>query len=122
MAKQEIVTYSYSCDLCGKEIGDDGGAHTVTFGTGSRPGVWEIDLCGTDAKKLDKAEEALKALLASGRRVTGGRQRSSGAARKSARGSSDANEVRTWARRAGYEVSDRGRIGSALREAFEARR
>jgi hypothetical protein len=95
----------------------------MTFGTGSRPAVWEIDLCAADGKKLAKAEFALVSLLDQGRKVSGGRQRAAAAAKPSARRgsqSTDAGVIRAWAREAGYEVSDRGRVSAALREAYKA--
>jgi hypothetical protein len=119
MAKQETVIYSYSCDICGK---DADGSHTITFGIGSRPAVYEIDLCSADAKKLSKAQDALTALLGQGRKIGGGRQRaaSGGAKRGSGRSrrSSDAGTIRDWAIANGYEVSSRGRISAALRDAY----
>jgi len=122
MARQETVVVSLECDICGREAVE---SHTMTFGTGSRPAVWEIDLCAADGKKLAKAEFALVSLLDRGRKVSGGRQRAAAAAKPSSRGSkrsSDAAAIRQWAREAGYEVSDRGRIGADLREAFKAAR
>jgi Lsr2 len=121
MAKQETVTYSYSCDVCGK---DADGSHAVTYGNGTRTAVYEIDLCAADAKKLAKAQDALATLLSSGRKSGGGRQRAASGSRPRARRSSsgaDPAAIREWAKKAGYEVSDRGRISAGLREAYEAK-
>jgi hypothetical protein len=119
MAKKEIVSYSYVCDICGKDADE---SHKITFGSGSRPAVWEIDVCAADSKKLAKAEFSLVALLSQGRKTGGSRQRAASGTRprasskRSADG--DAAAIRDWARQEGYEVSDRGRVSAALREAY----
>jgi len=119
VARQETVTYTYSCDICGKEAKE---THSVTFANGSRPAVFEIDLCAADAKKLIRAEDALTALLAHGRRRSsssrGGSTRRSRASAKKASLGGDSAAIREWARKRGYEVSDRGRISAALRDAY----
>jgi hypothetical protein len=93
--------------------------YVVEFGGG-----YELDLCSTDLKKLDKAQDALIALLAQGRKVGSGRPRSTASSRSRGRSShgTDPAQVREWARKEGYEVSDRGRTPTALVEAFEAAR
>jgi len=121
MAKQETVTYSYTCDICGKEAD---GSHTVVYGgTALRPGVFEIDLCATDANKLSKASESLTAVLDRGRKISGLRGRASSArARQSSPGhhavtGAHPGTIRQWAREQGYEISDRGRIPAEIRDA-----
>ena len=115
MAKSETLVVTLTCDLCGKEHGVD--TYMVDFGGG-----YELDLCATDLKKLDKAQDALMSLLAQGRKVGAGRRRSTASSRSRGRSSQgiDPGQVREWARKEGYEVSDRGRIPTALVEAFEA--
>jgi Lsr2 len=115
VAESETLVVTLTCDLCGKEHGVE--TYVVDFGSG-----YELDLCSTDLKKLDKAQDALMDLLAHGRKVGGGRRRSTGASRTGKRSSAgtDPGAVREWARKEGYEVSDRGRIPTALVEAFEA--
>ena len=120
MAKQETVTYSYSCDVCGK---DAEGAHTIIYGSGTRSAVFEIDLCAVDATKLTKAQDALTALLGQGRKSGGPRQRATAGSRpratsKRSSDGADAGTIRAWARAQGYEVSDRGRISADLRDAY----
>jgi hypothetical protein len=125
MARQETVTYSYNCDVCGK---DADGSHKITYGNGTRSAVYEIDLCAADGKKLAKAQDALSALLGQGRKTAGGRPTSARTKRSSTRvatrsdhgasGSDDAGAIREWAKASGYEVSDRGRISAGLREAY----
>jgi Lsr2 len=120
MAKQETVVVSVSCDLCGK---DADGSHAVSYGNGTRTAVYEIDLCAADAKKLAKAQDALIALLGQGRKSGGSRQRAASGGRPRAKrssGGADPAAIREWATKAGYEVSDRGRISAALRELYTA--
>lgn len=95
----------------------DGGqaVETVTFGL---DGVtYEIDLNEEHAAQL---RDAFASWIGHGRKVarsTGGRttRRSS-----SSRGSSDATEIREWARSQGIQVSDRGRIPANIKEQYEA--
>lgn len=57
-----------------------------------------------------------------GREGASGRwaSRPRGASSTSSRGSSnDSARIRQWAREAGYEVPDRGRISSTIRKAYE---
>jgi len=120
VAKQETVTYSVTCDVCGREAD---GSHTVTYGTGNRPDVYEIDLCATDASKLAKAHDALTALLAHGRKANATHRRASSGGRPLAtvpRSSAAvyAGAIRQWAREQGYEVADRGRISADVRDAY----
>jgi len=96
----------YEDDLDGSEA-----VGTIAF---ALEGVeYQIDLSDKNADKLRKA---LQPYVNAGRRV-GGRRRS-GAAKSSS--SSDTAAVREWAQGAGYEVSARGRVSAAVREAYEA--
>jgi hypothetical protein len=79
---------------------------------------YEIDLSEGNAENL---REALAAYVAAGRRL-GGRS-----VRRSASGKSrpaaervDLSDLRAWARENGYQVSDRGRVSSEVRAAYEA--
>ena len=119
MAKQQTVAYSYMCDMCGKQA--DGSYSVVYGGTASRPGVFEIDLCATDATKLSKATESLAAVLDRGRKMSGLRRRAS-SAKPSSPGShavtgAHPGTIRQWARERGYEIADRGRIPAEIRDA-----
>jgi len=120
MAKQETVIYSYTCDICGKEAD---GSHTVVYGgTASHPGVFEIDLCATDANKLSKASESLTAVLDRGRKISGLRKRGSAGAKTASPGphavtGAHPGTIRQWAREQGYEIADRGRIPAEIRDA-----
>jgi hypothetical protein len=91
----------------------DGGdaTETVAFGLDGRN--YEIDLNDKNAKAL---RAALAKYVAAARRAGG---RTSGTRRRT-QISSNAREIRDWARSNGHQVPDRGRIPSNVREAFEA--
>jgi hypothetical protein len=129
MARSELVVYSYTCDVCGREIPEDDQAEAhqvVTWGINKGSAQYEIDLCRSDLGKLRRVETSLEPLLTAGHRVAGSARRArstapSGRGRRRGRGSSaDTPAIREWARENGYEVSDRGRISQALREAYLA--
>ncbi len=91
----------------------DGGdaSETITFGL---DGVtYEIDLNDKNAAAL---RDSLAAYVGAGRRVSG--RRSAGTSSTSRSSSSELAKIREWARANGHEVSDRGRISKAVREAY----
>jgi hypothetical protein len=92
----------------------DGGdaTETVTFGLDGRS--YEIDLNNKNAKAL---RDALAKYVAAARRSGG---RTNKATRTRTQVGTSAREIRDWARSNGYQVPDRGRIPSDVREAFEA--
>jgi hypothetical protein len=129
MARSELVVYSYTCDVCGREIPeeDQADAHqVVTWGINKGSAQYEIDLCKSDLGKLHRVETSLQTLLSAGHRLAGSGRRQHSAAtsgrgrRRGRGGSADTPAIREWARDNGYEVSDRGRISQALREAYLA--
>ncbi|WP_018685074.1 histone-like nucleoid-structuring protein Lsr2 [Actinokineospora enzanensis] len=78
--------------------------------------TYEIDLTETNAERL-RAD--LADFVAAARR-TGGRIKRSAPARQSeARSKEQTKAIREWARRNGHDISERGRIPSAVVEAFE---
>lgn len=98
----------------------DGGTadETVTFGL---DGVsYEIDLTSENAAKLRDglAPWVGHARKASGRSTGSGARASS--APRAARGSSNAQDIRDWAKSNGYTVSDRGRISAEVKAAYDA--
>jgi Lsr2 len=99
----------------------DGGnaERTVSFGWDGQS--YEIDL---SKKNISTLEKALKPYLDAGRRLRGATTRSTRrTGRANSTGSADRGklqDVREWARANGHEVSERGRIPSAIREAYEA--
>ena len=129
MARSEVIVYSYSCDVCGREIADDDQAdahQVVTWGVNKGSATYEIDLCRSDLTKFHRAENALEQFFAAGHRVSGSARRSrattaAGRGRRRGRGAAaDTPAIREWARQSGYEVSDRGRISQGLRDAYAA--
>ncbi|WP_026424218.1 histone-like nucleoid-structuring protein Lsr2 [Actinokineospora inagensis] len=109
---QKTIVQLYD-DLDGS-AGED--IRSVEFGL---DGVnYEIDLSEANAERLraDLAE-----YIAASRR-TGGRIRRAAAAGKPAgegRSKEQTKAIRDWARRNGHDISERGRIPSAVVEAFE---
>lgn len=90
---------------------------TVLF---SLDGVeYEIDLNDAHAEALrdSVAEWMGNARKVSGRKSPARRQRGGSAAQPPS--ASDTAKIREWARRNGHTVSDRGRIPSSVREAYE---
>ena len=75
--------------------------------------AYEIDLTEENATKL---REALGTWVEKSRRVGGRRARGTATSRSS---SNDSARIREWAREAGYEVPDRGRISGTIRKAYE---
>ena len=81
--------------------------------------AYEVDLSTDNAAQL---RESLSRWVEHGRRQGGSRRapgrRASAGSRSST--SSDANDVRQWAKDNGYTVSERGRISAEVREAYAA--
>ncbi|AWG70734.1 MULTISPECIES: histone-like nucleoid-structuring protein Lsr2 [Mycobacteroides] len=103
-------------DIDGSDI-TDGNGDRVEF---SLRGVdYQIDLSAANIAKLDKA---LKPYVAAATRIRGGRgRRPKNVGNESASASKEQlAAIRQWARKHGYEVSDRGRIKAEVIEAFEA--
>jgi hypothetical protein len=102
-------------DLDGKDADE-----TVTFGL---DGVtYEIDLTSANAAKL---RDVLAPYVGHARKSGGASRRSSGRRSSSRRGAGStsgpsAREVREWARANGYNLSDRGRVSSEVRAAYDA--
>lgn len=101
-------------DIDGKDADE-----TVTFGL---DGVtYEIDLSTANATKL---RDAIAPYVGHARRAGGSASRRSSGRRSSSRRGSDsgpsAREVREWARSNGYNLSDRGRVSSEVRAAYDA--
>ena len=76
--------------------------------------AYEIDLSAKNAKALEKA---LDPYISAARKVRAGRATRRGRDARSAK--RNLAEVRAWALDNGYTVADRGRIPSAVMEAFE---
>lgn len=113
MAK--VVTESYVDDI-------EGGPANETVEFALDRVTYEIDLTNDNAKKL---REALKEYIEYARRADTSRRRTprpTGRGRRPVGRSSVDREqntaIREWARKRGYEVSDRGRIPSHVLEAY----
>lgn len=108
MARKTVVTHIDDLDGTSAD-------QTVTFTLDQVE--YEIDLSSANATAL---REALSVYIGAARRV-------GGASRPRTRGSAQTDKeqlsaMRRWARENGFEVSDRGRIGKAVREAYDAAR
>ena len=106
MAKQVVTTTEYTDDLSGGKAD-----RTVAFGFEGQS--YEIDLSRSNSRALEKA---LAPYVGAARKV---RVTHTKVARpiKTKR---DVSVVREWAKSNGYEVSDRGRVASALIDAYDA--
>jgi hypothetical protein len=109
---QKVITI-YSDDLTGEESSE---VSTHTF---SLDGVlYEIDLV---PESFDKLMDALKPFMENGRRA--GRGKKPGVAGRrtasTATSTADTAAIRAWAKENGYEVNDRGRVPSNVREAYD---
>lgn len=93
----------------------DGGAadESVTFGIDGTE--YEIDLSNANAKKLRKV---LAPYVEAGRKTSTDRQHRGASVRKQALVGAPAAEVRAWAKTAGLEVPDFGRIPAEVRVKF----
>lgn len=93
----------------------DGGKadETVTFALDGA--TYEIDLSKKNAAKL---RDVLAPYVGTARKVTGRTPRKSSRGRSA--GGPSASDVREWARSAGYDVSDRGRVPAEVRTAYDA--
>ncbi|HET7735575.1 MAG TPA: Lsr2 family protein [Nocardioidaceae bacterium] len=87
---------------------------TVTFALDGTE--YEIDLNAAHAAKL---RDAFAPYVGHARRVGGRRRRSANNRRNGAAEATPA-EIREWARQNGWDVPDRGRVASEVREAYEA--
>lgn len=78
---------------------------------------YEIDLSAANAEAL---REALAPYVSAARRIGGRARRSAGSRQQSAAERTDLSDLRAWARENGFQVSDRGRVSSEVRAAYEA--
>ncbi|MFJ9900238.1 Lsr2 family protein [Streptomyces sp. NPDC091280] len=85
---------------------------TAVFGLDGKS--YEIDLNTKNAKKL---RDLLAPYIEAGRK-TGGKTSSRGRGAAARGGSEDTAQIRAWAKANGYEVNDRGRVPSNIREEY----
>lgn len=102
-----------TCDLDDDDIE---AVETVSFGY---DGVnYAFELCGDH---LEEFNNVMQGYIASARRADGQRRSGGGSGgSRSGANREDPGAVREWARGAGYEVSDRGRIPAEVRDAYDA--
>ena len=98
------------CDMC-----EDGkpGQSTMSFGVDNAN--YTIDLCDKHAKGL---RDALAPFVGAGRRSVGGGRRG-----RRGGGSADrqrTQDIRSWARKSGLKVSERGRISAEIAAQYDA--
>ncbi|PRB17258.1 Lsr2 family protein [Microbacterium sp. MYb62] len=112
MAQRHIV--ELIDDLDQTPIDGAGGSHT--FALDGRE--YEIDLSEANA---DRLRGALAPFIGAGRRVGSSKIASASApTRGRARSRNETDAIRVWARRNGYEVSDRGRIAESVLNAYRS--
>jgi hypothetical protein len=78
---------------------------------------YEIDLSEANAEAL---REAVAPYVDAARRIGGRSSRRSGGPKSQPSERTDLSELRAWAREHGFQVSDRGRVSSEVRAAYEA--
>lgn len=100
-------------DLDGSSI-EPGTGSTVSFAIDGTS--YEIDLSDENAGKL---RDALAPYLKAGRRV-GGRRSSGRTSSGSSSAASETAAIREWANAQGLKVSQRGRVGAEVVEAYRA--
>lgn len=93
----------------------DGSEATQTVEFSLSGASYSIDLSDANAAKL---EAALKPYIDKAERVRG--QRRPAVRRSASRAGQGTSEIRDWARRNGFAVSDRGRIPANVLEAYNA--
>jgi DNA-binding LacI/PurR family transcriptional regulator len=108
MAQQFQVRYID--DLDGTDLGET--SNTISFAFEGKE--YSIDLSDDNAEAF---REAVAPYIEAGHRVTGSKTKP---ARKTATTSGDTKAIREWARNAGYDVSDRGRIPADVMQAYAA--
>lgn len=106
-------------DIDGKEL-KEGEGQTVTFAIGRSQ--YELDL---SEKNAEKFYDTLKPYTDVARKIGSSRIGSQPVGAGTGRGAARTDKeqlqaIRDWARKQGIEVSDRGRIGKQVRDAYDA--
>ncbi|MBT1631577.1 histone-like nucleoid-structuring protein Lsr2 [Curtobacterium flaccumfaciens] len=110
---QKVTTHLVD-DLTGDTI-EEGKGQTVTFGFDGAH--YEIDLTDDNA---DALREAFSDYVAAARKVTGRAGRTASGSAPKRGNSEELAKIREWANANGHEVSSRGRISQAVRDAYSA--
>ncbi|MDI3424065.1 MULTISPECIES: histone-like nucleoid-structuring protein Lsr2 [Streptomyces] len=111
---QKVIT-TYVDDLTGEESEQIATHSILVDGAGV-----EIDLTDENYEKL--LELLNPYLHADGARRIRGGSKPKGKRKPATGKSDDSSAIRAWARENGYEVSERGRVPAAVREAYESAR
>ncbi len=90
----------------------DGSVADTTVSFALDGATYEIDLSAAHASQL---RDTLAPWIKAGRKTS---SRSSSRGRSA--GAGDTGKIRAWAKANGYDVSERGRINAAVREAYNA--
>ncbi|PYY32766.1 Lsr2 family protein [Curtobacterium sp. MCBD17_030] len=106
------VTTQLVDDLTGDTI-EDGNGRTISFGFDGAD--YEIDLTDENAEQL---REALSDYIAAARKTSTRTGRSASTPKRG--NSEELGKIREWAAANGHEVSSRGRISQAVRDAYDA--
>jgi hypothetical protein len=112
---QKVTTHLVD-DLNGETI-DDGKGQTVSFSFDGNQ--YEIDL--TD-DNVDALRDAFSDYIAAARKISARQARTSGGSMAKRGNSEELSKIREWANANGHEVSNRGRISQAVRDAYNAAR
>lgn len=105
---RELVEHIYD-DIDGTLITESDRGRTVAFSIDRAS--YEIDLTAAHAEEL---EEGLRPFIKVARKQKGHHP-----GNPAARSSSSLNNVRTWARKHGYTLSDRGRVPYEIMDAYD---
>src|SRR5689334_11802186 len=109
MARKTITLVEMTDDLDGSKAD-----RTVSFSWAGK--AYEIDLSKRNASAFEKAI----APYVQSARLASSKARSSRGRSRPASSKNDLQAVREWARANGFEVSERGRISTAIQEAYRA--
>lgn len=110
---QKVITHLVD-DLTGDTI-KDGTGRTVTFS--SDGGKYETDLTDDNA---DSLREAFSDYIAAALKVSGRAGRTSGGSSPNCGNPDKLAKIPEWANASGHEVSSRGQIRLAVRDAYDA--
>ena len=101
--------------VCDLHEDDTPGTETVTFALDGSS--YEIDVCDSHGRAM---RDAFAPYLGAARRGGGRTARPSGRRRSRRGGSSEAAQIREWARSQGLAVPERGRVPAELAEKYAA--
>ncbi|MGN0102012.1 MAG: Lsr2 family protein [Dietzia sp.] len=111
MAQQFQV--QYIDDLDGTDLGTE--ANSISFAFDGKE--YTIDLSDENAAKF---REVMAPYVENGHRVTTGKAKPARRTASKSAASGETKAIREWARKNGYEVSDRGRIPADIMDAYAA--